>query len=71
MDGKKKGMIIAIGMGKPKHGGEGHEPEPEDEDDSGAFDAFASAAGIPGEKRMAAKDALKSFIKECSYGEDD
>ena len=66
---KKKGMIIAIGMGKPKPGG-GDEPE-EDSDDSGAFDAFAAAAGIPEAKRSSAKDALKSFIKECSYGEDD
>lgn len=70
---EKKSMIVAIGVGKPKAEGD-EDAAPESSEDPGAtaaFDAFASAAGIPEEKKAAAMSALKAFISCCGGTDED
>lgn len=50
-----------------------NEPDDDDTDDahSAAFDVFASAAGIPEERKASAMSALKQFVQSCTrdYGD--
>ncbi len=69
---KPKEALVAIAFGaprsKPKDGAASSSRELDSSEDDGhaaAFDAFANAVGIPAERRAKAREALKSYVRQC------
>jgi hypothetical protein len=62
---KKGGLVIALGLGKPKAGGDDEESEDYSGDENVAGEELGEILGVSEDKMGAFQEALHAYVSAC------